>query len=264
MRWRSTLFVAAASALAAGCLCPPGYVGWSPAGRSAEGRPIRKLVVGHGRSVTLIFGAFHGDEPESADLARRFAEYVWSNPAKVNPMAVVVVPEVNPDGLARGTRANANGVDINRNVAVSNWMPRKRRTGTFPGEIPNSEPESRVVMRLIERYRPDVVVSIHSIRSGKECVNYDGPARDLAEKMSRHCGYPAKASIGYPTPGSFGTYSGKELNIPTITLELPRGADVDKIWEPCRRALMEAVTWRPRVPLKPGRPGRLDRSAPGR
>jgi hypothetical protein len=105
-------------------------------------------------------------------------------------------------------------------------------------------------MRVMERYRPAVVVSIHSIRNGKECVNYDGPARALAERMSKHCGYPVKATIGYSTPGSFGTYAGKELGTPTITFELPRGVDVDKIWDGCREALLEAVRWRPRFPLR--------------
>ena len=152
-------------------------------------------------------------------------------------------------GLAAGTRTNASGVDINRNIAVSNWQV-SRRSRSFSGDVPVSEPETRVVIRLMERYRPDVVVSIHAIRPGRQCVNYDGPARELAERMSRLSGYPAVRSMGYATPGSFGTYSGSDLRIPTITFELPSGVDADKLWDDCREALLEAVRWRPRFPLR--------------
>jgi len=256
---RLCLVAVGAAFLAAGCMDSTAGPGWRAVGRSVEEREIRALVVGRAESAAIIFGAFHGDEPESAELAFRFAEYLWRNPEDARGRRVVIVPEVNPDGLASRKRTNANGVDINRNVAVSNWMPRGRKTRSFGGELPSSEPESRVVLRLMQRYRPEVVVSIHSIRSGRQCVNYDGPAKELAERMSKLCGYPAKGSIGYPTPGSFGTYAGKQLGVPTITLELPRGAAVGDIWEKCRLALLEAVRWRPRFPVRraPGRgPGR--------
>ena len=34
-----------------------------------------------------------------------------------------------------------------------------------------------------------------------------------------------KKDIGYPTPGSFGTYAGIERNIPIITIELDEKRD---------------------------------------
>jgi protein MpaA len=37
--------------------------------------------------------------------------------------------------------------------------------------------------------------------------------------MSKYNGYPVEGDIGYPTPGSLGTYYGKERDIPVITLE---------------------------------------------
>ncbi len=91
----------------------------------------------------------------------------------------------------------------------------------FGGPSPASEPETRVVISVIERFQPDVIVTIHSISGERHCNNYDGPGRWIAEKMSRHNGYPVTASIGYPTPGSFGTWAGRERGIATITLELP-------------------------------------------
>ena len=63
-------------------------------------------------------------------------------------------------------------------------------------------------------------------------VNYDGPAKEIAEKFSEIIRYPAEGSIGYPTPGSFGTYCGVERNIPTITLELDEEIPVEELVQP--------------------------------
>ena len=48
--------------------------------------------------------------------------------------------------------------------------------------------------------------------------------------MAAKNGYPAKGSIGYPTPGSMGTWAGIDRKIAMITLELPDRA--------CRRRLL--------------------------
>jgi murein peptide amidase A len=70
------------------------------------------------------------------------------------------------------------------------------------------------------------------------CNNYDGPGRALAFAMRRHNRYPVTASIGYPTPGSFGAWAGAEHNIPTITLELPSRHSPKRCWEDNFEALL--------------------------
>jgi protein MpaA len=70
-------------------------------------------------------------------------------------------------------------------------------------------------------------------------VNYDGPAETLAQKISDIIKYPVEASIGYPTPGSFGTYAGVERQIPTITLELDEICPVEDLVEPLFRIFNE-------------------------
>ena len=52
------------------------------------------------------------------------------------------------------------------------------------------------------------------------------------EKISEITGYPVKPSIGYPTPGSFGTWAGLEKKIPGITLELDEENEVEKLEKP--------------------------------
>ena len=80
---------------------------------------------------------------------------------------------------------------------------------------------------IIEKYVPDLIITLHEPYS---IVNYDGPAEDEAQKISEITGYELQESIGYPTPGSFGTYCGIEKEIPTITLELPEKSDKEILW----------------------------------
>ena len=56
-----------------------------------------------------------------------------------------------------------------------------------------------------------------------------GDAKELAEKISVIIKYPVEESIGYPTPGSFGTWAGIERNVPTITLELDEGVNIEEL-----------------------------------
>jgi protein MpaA len=204
-----------------------------------EDRNIRLLEIGEGEHTTMIFGAFHGSEPVSADLAIKFAEYLYYDFAEQLDNKVIIVPIVNPDGLSQGVRTNARGVDINRNFPTRNWQKKLRGRKHFPGVTPASEPETKAVIELIDRFKPDRIISIHS---PLRLVNYDGPAQELAINMALLSGYPIKSDIGYPTPGSLGNYAGNEKDIPTITLELS-GKAIDKIWIENREALLISLIY---------------------
>ena len=186
--------------------------------QTAEGRPLHYWVVGEGAETILFLGAQHGNERASSELVFRFLEGILREPDTIRGRRLVIAPLVNPDGYERNTRENSRGVDLNRNFPAKNWrqaMPSERIHK--PGPYPRSEPETRFVLYLMERFRPDRVISVHG---AARCVNWDGPAEGLARAMSDVCGLPAKPSIGYPTPGSTGTYLGREGRIPVITLEL--------------------------------------------
>ena len=59
--------------------------------------------------------------------------------------------------------------------------------------------------------------------------------------MARHNRYPVKASMGYPTPGSFGSWAGIDRGIPTVTLELPRDLSNAWVWRENAPALMTFI-----------------------
>ena len=80
-----------------------------------------------------------------------------------------------------------------------------------------SEIETQYLVDLINKNNFSAIITIHA---PYKTVNYDGPAEILANKISTIVGYPPSSDIGYATPGSFGTYCGKERQIPTITIEI--------------------------------------------
>ncbi len=196
---------------------------------------------------SLVIGVFHGDEPQGKFLIEEYLKnypplregisdrciYQQSD-TRLGRGGLLFIPCLNPDGMQLGTRTNANGVDLNRNFPTKNWGEDTSKAGDNPadyfgGKAPASEIETQFVIDVIKKYKPELIITLHA---PYKVVNYDGPAEDIAEKISKIIGYPTEASIGYPTPGSFGTYAGVERNIPTITLELDETCPVDDLIKP--------------------------------
>lgn len=207
------------------------------------------------RLNTLIIGVFHGDEAISGQLVTRFVEHLQAGqfahaPIDFDQRPTLIIPVLNPDGLAAGTRGNANQVDLNRNYPTPDWFEDNRDTPYYAGKSAGSEPETRLVIDLIERYQPEKILTVHS---PYKVLNYDGPARAFADAMAQESGYQVVEDIGYPTPGSFGTYAGKIRQIPVVTLELPPGLDepfdpelppaetLDQVWQVNRTSLEAAI-----------------------
>lgn len=209
-------------------------------GYSVQGVPITMHVFGTRGRAALIFGAIHGSEPNSGHLARHLLDYLLENPAAYAERRVAVIPVTNPDGLVRTRRLNEHQIDLNRNFPASNWKVTKPGA-TFGGEKPASEPETQAIIKAVELLEPDRIVSIHAITRGRECNNYDGPGSELAEAMKVQNGYRVAKTIGYPTPGSFGSWAGVDRQIPTITLELPVDLPGEECWKKHRAALLAVI-----------------------
>ena len=173
---------------------------------------------------SLIIGVFHGDEPQGKFLIE---EYIKNNVTD----SLSFIPCLNPDGMQLGQRTNANGVDLNRNFPTKNWELTKKNE-FFGGKAPASEIETQFVIDIIQEYKPSLILTLHA---PFKVVNYDGPAKSTAEKISEIIKYPVEASIGYPTPGSFGTFAGIERQIPTITLELDETCPVENLIKPVHK-----------------------------
>ncbi|HWT03478.1 MAG TPA: DUF2817 domain-containing protein [Pyrinomonadaceae bacterium] len=185
-------------------------------GKTVKGRDINAVVYGTGAKRVLVFGGIHGDEPHTTVVARSLA--VNMNRDTLPPdLTVIIVPDVNPDGLMAATRVNANGVDINRNFPSKTWRSDYTEQKRYPGTQPSSEPETRAVLSLLERYPPHLVVTLHAALG---CMNWDGPGGSFAQVMASINGYPLCESLGYETPGSLGILMGIDKQVPTVTIEL--------------------------------------------
>lgn len=210
-------------------------------GRSISGTPLVMHTFGANDRPLLIIGGIHGDEPTAAYVAERLLEMLQADPGVAAGGSVAILPIANPDGLAAGSRGNARGVDLNRNFSATNWSLNSPGSRYYSGPQPESEPETQAMVRAIEQTNPRAIIALHSISGGRECNNYDGPARALAERMASLNGYPPTPTIGYPTPGSMGSWAGQDQGIPTITLELPSAASGAASWSRNRDALLAAI-----------------------
>jgi murein peptide amidase A len=123
-------------------------------GYSADHRPIELVhVAGPGPRI-LVVGCIHGNEPAGIAIVRAL-ERTHPN------VDLWLVPVLNPDGLARGTRQNAHGIDLNRNFPTG-WRSFGPPWSVYAaGPHPFSEPETRLARNLIRRIRPQYTVWYH-------------------------------------------------------------------------------------------------------
>lgn len=207
-------------------------------GHSLDGRPMTLHTFGSAAHPTLIIGGIHGNEPTAAGVCRELAHFLKEHPESWAGRCVAILPEANPDGLARHLRTNSNLIDLNRNFPATNWA-KTRRSSFFGGDAPATEPETVALIDLLERLQPARIISVHSMAA--PCNNFDGPADALARLMSQTNHYPVRSNIGYATPGSLGSWAGVDRHIPIITLELPLHQSTTSSWEENRDALVAAI-----------------------
>ena len=168
---------------------------------------------------------------------------------------VFIVPLLNPDGVSlclEGAKpsplfkrqmnmsagqgfskwqANARGVDLNHNYSFGfrEYKAIEAERGIIPGrslysgEYPESEPESRSLANLVRAVAPSLIVSLHS--QGEE-IYYsprDAGVSALANYTAELLGYRASVPEGTAAFGGLCDYTGGELNIPSMTLEIGKG-----------------------------------------
>jgi murein peptide amidase A len=104
----------------------------------------------------LVSGSIHGTEPAGYAVIARLRRL-----APPHGVQVWTVRSFNPDGATRGTRQNARGVDLNRNVTSRSRGGGRPFDTYYPGPRAASEPETRVFMRLVRRIRPDLSIHFH-------------------------------------------------------------------------------------------------------
>lgn len=212
-------------------------------GQSQLGAPLYYFPAQSGQRHGVVMAGTHGDEV-AAVVALSCA--LRTIPAELLRHHVILA--VNPDGCQLGLRANARGVDLNRNFATDNWQPgdtvyrwnsaaEERDVRLRTGAEPASEAETRALVELIDQLAPSWIVTIHEPLA---CVE-DPDNSDLGQWLSERMELPLVTEVGYATPGSFGTWCA-ERKLPCITLEFPP-ISADAASEDYLRTLTELLTY---------------------
>lgn len=136
-------------------------------GTSVQGRNIYAYYFGNGSKKILFFASMHGSESNTKSTMTKWIDELEINSSKIpSDKTVIVIPTLNPDGVANKSRFNANGVDLNRNFAAADWAPGTYLQSNFyptgGGISPFSEPESLIMKNLLLRESPYISLSYHS------------------------------------------------------------------------------------------------------
>src|SRR4051794_453630 len=184
-------------------------------GASARGRPIDAVHVGSGgRADLLVVGCVHGNEPAGIAVTRLLRPTVAGR-----PIDAWLVDDLNPDGRAAGTRANARGVDLNRNFPRRWRHLGARGTGVWSGPRALSEPEARAMAGLVRRVRPRISIWFHQPLG---LVDRSGGSPAVERRFSHLSGLPLRQLTRYP--GSAVGWEDHVLRGSTaFVVELPRG-----------------------------------------
>ena len=171
----------------------------------------------------LVIGVIHGDESVGEYLIKKYLK----NKKMFLKNNLYYIPRLN----SNDKRKNKNGVDLNRNFPTKNWSLIDKNDDYYGGEFPACEKETEFLINLAQKVAFDAIITIHT---PYKIINYDGIKNKntlpLARKISNFLNYPLQEDIGYPTPGSMGTYFGIEKNIPIITIECDENEDKDKLY----------------------------------
>jgi protein MpaA len=197
---------------------PPPPVARVVFGRSVQGRPLSFVRVGDRDAPVrvLVVGCVHGNECAGLRILR-----ILERRRSPRGTALWIVPTLNPDGVAVGSRGNAHAVDLNRNYPWR-WGP----TGPpgsvyYAGPRPRSEPETRSLQRLVRRVRPQASIWYH--QHLRLVYRQHGARPRLIRAYAHRVGLPLRRS-----PAFTGTAIGWENRLmPGSTawvVELPAGA----------------------------------------
>lgn len=228
-------------------------------GKSVLGRDIYAVSLGNTENAVLFAGGFHAQEWLTCSLLTRFIEYAADCSELLEQRGLVVVPMVNPDGIAialegvwsahelaeevleimqssdKSWQANANGVDLNHNYdagfaelkqierAALITAPSPRRYG---GEYAHSEPETRAMVNFLARHQIETAYAFHS--QGEEIfykygIHTPKESYAMAQKLADLSGYSLVLNDGLCSHGGFKDYFIDKYHRPAFTIEIGKG-----------------------------------------
>lgn len=228
-------------------LAARGVLSAQTAGRSLEGRALRVYLSRPARPEGLIVLVARQHPPEipGALAFDALAARLLDNSPEMRALrarhAILVVPLMNPDGIARGHwRGNAAGADLNRD-----WGP-------------FTQPETRAVAArvaaLAGEFGPALMLDLHSTRRNVLYAHPEefGPGHVSEAFLAAFTATPE--GRGWPvvrrhedrggSPGAFKAWTWEALRQPSITFEVADSATPEEaaaIGRAAARAILSAL-----------------------
>lgn len=114
--------------------------------------PIHAIKIGSGSKKVFMWSQMHGNETTTTkavfDICNVFKNSNHSSIQSIlDTCTIAIIPMLNPDGANAYTRVNANNIDLNRDA------------------LDCSQPESIVLRRFFEAFKPDVCFNLHGQRT---------------------------------------------------------------------------------------------------
>ncbi|TCT19876.1 zinc carboxypeptidase [Melghiribacillus thermohalophilus] len=243
----------------------PGIIQTEIIGKSVDGRNIYAVKLGKGDTKISINAATHAREWITTNLVMHQIDtysraYTGNKNIDgynvrdlLNKVSIYYVPMVNPDGVtlvqkgpfALGNpynliringgktdfshwKANANGVDLNRNYPVG-WRnvvndPGKPSSQNFKGYTPLSEPETIALSNFSLEHDFKTIVSYHSSGEVIYWENGEGEIRENARKVahliSKKTGYSMLPASFSPGGGFYADWFTENTGQPSVTPEV--------------------------------------------
>lgn len=240
----------------------PDYFTYKIAGRSYDGRNIYIICLGNknAEKEVLIQSTIHGREYMNSAICMAQLEYYLNNWNAMfdgkytygelfNKTCVYIMPMLNPDGVAisqfgynsikneklrnalkemsgienyKRWKSNARGVDLNRNFSTFWSKDGEIGSSFYSGRKPDSERETRIIKKIINKHDFEFVISYHSMGNrvywdiGQSGEIYNATYK-LARKISNITGYPL-GEKSEPEGLSY-NWTIYEKNIPEIIIE---------------------------------------------
>lgn len=273
-----------------------GIVHTSVIGKSEDGRNLYDVVIGNTKAskTLLVVANLHAREYMTSELCMDQIEYYLENyytereggswKKTFDKIAVHYVPMANPDGTTisqfgiKGIRsaalrkrlrklksgsttiwkANARGVDLNRNYPVRFRKQGKRGPMGYSGPKACSESETRAIKKLTDQLRSQKtlrgVISYHAM--GSIIFGGSGLGGTLQKNTDRLY-YQSRRLTGYASAagyhsssggdGNFLTYIHEVTKVPGITLEVGRytcpgpAREYPSVWKCNKKVVIQAA-----------------------
>jgi hypothetical protein len=217
----------------------------STIGTSVQGRAITATRIGGGPIALAFVGDTHGaPESTTAALIQTAIAYFQAQPDAVPAgETAYFIPTLNPDGLADGTRFNADGIDLNRNFATGNWNSNAYEPSGLVsgagGQQPFSEPETRAMRDFLLAHHIAASIFYHLPWGG---IYAEPHSVAFAQQLGQASGYPVHApgDTPYPLTGTAHAWADAHGEFSAL-LELRSGAGME--WQANYQAMRAAMRY---------------------